>query len=341
MAYLRLLILVNLFTCISSITFNELDTVGNITSLCPFTNLCSANASSTLTSGSPCCVQCSCERNCNLRGNCCPDAKTVYDPDEELQECYLPAHNYILDENSRLFIGIYGYHAYVRCPTWYTNERIRNKCERKPRFIDELTLVSDKFDFVFKNRYCAECNSVTEYKTWLIKILCLDSEDDYRFNRKLNYISSQDSCCLWSVPKRSDTSQSSRCFYNATDSCEPRLDKTKPNDTELESLCSSYTLNYIASNIPNRYGAPSIFKNVHCFMCNFPGKSTSGQCPILRPIARLFEEILFTGLLNLDLVQQTNTPIRSHCHKNCGQSRIYDPYFVSNIYRTPYIGFVN
>lgn len=132
-------------------------------------------------SDNPCCFPCSCEADCWINRNCCPDAFDTRGNATEEQGlitreslCYLPYRllpprgmNLLTEKKIpfRLFNAVtYCLSATQACPSGDFEQSF-----------DESVFRQDELGRVYKNRKCAECNHVTSTTRFvLLLIICLD-----------------------------------------------------------------------------------------------------------------------------------------------------------------------
>lgn len=139
---------------------------------CPYNSLC--NVSSLLNPDmimwpyGPCCTPCSCNlQECLPSKECCPDIlepetfKQTQDHEEEKLLDFTPIECISLDLHKKLLWGVFGI---SNCPPM-TND-YRNECIREYHsnlsLSDVLPVLSHTNSDIYRNRFCAYCNGLTE-----------------------------------------------------------------------------------------------------------------------------------------------------------------------------------
>ncbi|KAH9514392.1 hypothetical protein Btru_025088 [Bulinus truncatus] len=150
------------------------------------------------------CMPCSCERPaCELYNLCCPDINEPYIPPPGLSgglytvgphtplEPFSPTPPHPAEAGNRsedvgaeemhfgcdISSGYNGF-IYIRsCPSRFQNEIVARLCEQDlpsdEISADTITHVADKATgAVYRNKFCAECNGVTEFASFNLEIRC-------------------------------------------------------------------------------------------------------------------------------------------------------------------------
>ncbi|KAK3103583.1 hypothetical protein FSP39_020344 [Pinctada imbricata] len=206
------------------------------------------------------CPECKCDTGCLLRGDCCPD---LYFSLPELS-C---VNRTIIEGNSEENRTRQSSALMVTsCPN-HSDKELREKCtsltDTKSRLI-HLPVTGNDWPLSFYNKFCAECNGVTNYTSWALDIDCKITAD-------FNYMSSLDEIidaafsnkCLFQAYRDFNESEAKEeyCFDenekgSVISEC-PKKGFAKQNDLEIKHACEcSYKLKF------------RIFKNVFCYMCN-------------------------------------------------------------------------
>ncbi|RNA43130.1 G- coupled receptor Mth2, partial [Brachionus plicatilis] len=187
---------------------------------------------------------CYCD-HCDLFGDCCQDmAKPV---ESTLFEC-----NSKLSENQ--FIYTVG-----RCPSNFSDNSIRQKCEASTKkILDKTPVFSNQTGNYYKNIFCAKCNLLDLNLKELIFFSILAGrssflEPDYYDNTTIRQIlnGTSSKAIVFKAPKGLNP----RSCFKSIDSCPLNF----TNQT-LENLCKNHTA--------FRYHFGLVYKNKYCAMCN-------------------------------------------------------------------------
>lgn len=144
--------------------------------LCPYTDFCFKNATENITITlplvKPCCSPCSCEDDCFMAGNCCPDAQMA-EPflegvcTSKLVKPLLERQNHFREAYTTK------YKIISSCESNFSSLNAV-LCEKDNRTaIGEFIWVSEiGSGKIYKNRYCALCNGVADFVSWDILTDC-------------------------------------------------------------------------------------------------------------------------------------------------------------------------
>ncbi|XP_033761048.1 uncharacterized protein LOC117342867 [Pecten maximus] len=206
------------------------------------------------------CPECKCDRQCVTRQDCCPDV--VFSMPEE--ECVTTS---LLHGRSNKASN----HYIIADCHEKSSEDLKDKCTKDYTDIKSLyfpPVTSAKYAFTFRNKFCAECNGITNYTEWNIDISCFDFVD-------LNFLSSYEAifntaesrgCQLKYKTDRNDmrtcrgtTSQPSVKIFEPVKTWCNVTGTWTYYDKDIESACST-------DDMP-RY---KNYRNIFCFICNPP-----------------------------------------------------------------------
>lgn len=143
--------------------------------VCSFTNFCHTKATKALSNDTlmSCCLPCSCEANCWKVGNCCPDRNTTdFElPDLKCIDTMVKHRAYDNLPYVSYTDGIQTYRVKDSCLATENNEKVIKLCEEEEKTnVEEYTWVSEiSSGRIFKNRYCALCNNVSDFEEWQIR----------------------------------------------------------------------------------------------------------------------------------------------------------------------------
>ncbi|KAH3691971.1 hypothetical protein DPMN_191386 [Dreissena polymorpha] len=132
---------------------------------CPYTPLCTNNATLTHIPCS-CCQKCSCDAtSCGKEGNCCVDIinDAYFDVNEDIsvssQQCIAFTFG--------LKYAYYGHFGVTSCPLHVEakNTRLCKQTYTQSVNLQDITPVYDKKTFtIYRNKYCADCHGLSENK---------------------------------------------------------------------------------------------------------------------------------------------------------------------------------
>lgn len=208
---------------------------------------------------------CLCDDRCSEYGDCCTDS-SHFDPVEQQSAAarYSCVHT---DANN-------GTYVVNRCPTTWTNTRVRDACHAASTDHRDGMLgnpvTSRTTGHAYRNRFCAACNGdAADPILWNTRIVCssligvaADAEqavlDTLRYDATdgqwvVKYGGDTYECDQRVVPPA--TTRTRTCLPNTVVTCHPRW----PND-EIRSNCEAYTTVMYYDNLP--------YKNIHCAICN-------------------------------------------------------------------------
>ena len=324
-------------TCEAFDTNSLIQTLSNA---CPYSRFCTRSPSKQFgyEGRMPCCKPCSCDQDCWMRDNCCPDQENRTDLPPPNQECISP---FIFKSvlSAKTFDGrkdgINFYYGINKCPAEYKNIDTVLNCKQPP-FNDfhNAVAVSDKSGRMFKNRYCAECNGVKEYIPWTLELVCIGdtiSLDSGIVGLNLASLTNN-FCHVYSKPPSEIIDTTFRCFHGIFDRCNV-TGQWKTYDRQIELGCAWGTYLYYLQYMS---GGVEIFKNPFCYMCNFDVNKHDVKSKMRDVcISDANEEsrnVLFLSFtVTFDFVgiisdapdtEQTRAAA-------CGKMEISDPYFVS------------
>ena len=204
------------------------------------------------------CPPCKCTKDCVTTGDCCPDlffslpemtcvSRTILWGTKKKEKAYL-----------HLMVG--------KCPV-ESDVSLMEKCEK---FNDTffrlmyLPVTGNAQPITFKNKFCAECHDVTDYRPWYLDIECDEVAD-------LNYISSVDELvsqahnkgCIFQANDRHEKNSSynqANCLDRSSETSFEKCNETGlwgTYDPDIRYACESEYTNHFR-----------VFKNVFCYMCN-------------------------------------------------------------------------
>ena len=143
--------------------------------VCPYTNFCSIDALTIRpndTDKESCCLPCSCDDDCWVLDNCCPDKVLIDKPRPPILPCvdsYVKSRSLLSNKNGGF------YRVIDSCPCCEDMSNFEPKCSRKNRtFLEDFVWVSDTTGRIYLNIHCAKCHGISESVTWQIQATCSD-----------------------------------------------------------------------------------------------------------------------------------------------------------------------
>ena len=209
-----------------------------------------------------CCGTCSCHADCGYSQSCCfDDDNAVYTRDNG-REC---VESYLGDHMEFLMTGGHGVMMVTTCLERSIDcKHINNTVHIQP--------VQTSTNIVYINEQCAQCNKVTHYKHWAVKLIThgLNSNVFLRINdSKYDAVTR-----IYVSPLNSHVTVCNTSFVP--------IDYSKcPNET-FRQLCRSVALPF---HHVNKY-ALYIFKNIFCFYCVNDGNARCQSADFKTPIGK-------------------------------------------------------
>lgn len=267
---------------------------------------------------------CECDHACAVFGDCCQDAANVasirrYRNVRSRSSCAT-----LNDEPS---IGAY---MIERCSSSYRESSwIRRKCSNKQDISDPVLstpVTSISSGITYRNRYCAECNSVSPLvlQTWSILLDC-ESLESFQLNdtfmwQNLKYKSSSN---VWGVHYHGEF-HTCDILHDIPSSltpvvrlCRPDLVTTCPphqNHRHIKRACESY--------MGVVYSMDVVYRNKYCALCNGITEDEY-SCDGGNQFFRRANAYSFAILLDINTSQGEKVGMK----EMCPDKEVYDPFF--------------
>ncbi|KAL4216503.1 hypothetical protein ACF0H5_024226 [Mactra antiquata] len=308
-------------------------------SYCPYINFC--NDKTVINSQLSCCTPCSCDVDCLIRYDCCPDAPIRGDlgplrqpicTDAFIRNDYYLTRK-LMDVEDELPTFSYGMVITCKngslCPTYTTNTS--NIVALK----DSMLVVSTKDNLVYRNMYCAQCNNVYDYIKWKLAIIeCESDVTSIPYDDVMDY--AEESCVIASYPPSDDYFDKFSCHGSTEMISTCNETKEWDNyDEDIEKAChdlySVLPFSQAISRIPgSRNFRYKLYRNVFCYICNHGDKVTYNylECPKLED----YNEKWYTSYT--DLVTLNVDYKSSRRTQQCEANEIFDS--LKNTCRTLY-----
>lgn len=259
---------------------------------------------------------CMCDDRCDTYGDCCTDSP-YFDAAE--QQSAAARYGCVRTD------GGGGAYVVAKCPAAWTDQRVREACER-PGGVERYGMLGNPVTgrltgLAYRNRFCAACNGdAADPIVWGARLVCRElfdvvngSEqavlDTLRYDGDGNgrwtvdYQNKSYECDPAAVPP--DATYVRPCMPDAVTACHPKWP-----DGNIRSKCRAYT------TIVYYDGTP--YKNVQCAICNHVLVQETGcESGVLH--SRVPNQFGFSSFTALFLVQPG--------HRKCSNSdAYYDPF---------------
>ena len=307
--------------------------------MCPYNDFCQSNATQIIDDNtlSPCCRRCRCDEECDKIKSCCPD-KEVQGQGHELIVDTLDTVEWVCkdvrvgwtkERGKRADSYAHTKHT-VRvvdqCPIEETDEELKVKCNSTDTTAyEDFLWVSDKTTGrIYRNEFCASCHGVHQFVYWDAAITkCTDP-----FNHSLpveSILHGDNNCYLLQrePPDMHSLTSQYRCFVPDITQCNETGRWDHFNAT-MNAACNSLHMPFIAETPSGTIR--SIYKNIVCFMCNFPSyiSSPTGKC--LSDDTGKTDTVKLTAMLDYNMVKAKEN--------RCEINKICDTVFVSSLFES-------
>ncbi|KAL4231084.1 hypothetical protein ACF0H5_008667 [Mactra antiquata] len=305
----------------------------DLATLCPYNDFCTTKATKTLkpneTGLMPCCQKCSCGEDCQLFGNCCPDK----DLKPEVQVKY-PCVSVDLYYNQPRGIRVFTYtdlfyHVIDDCPSIFlSNEYPR--CS-DPLDLEDYVFVSDRHTGrVYKNKDCAKCNGVKQYKEWQMATNCPHKSEGLTREEWFSYVLTW--CTITPILYDDGISQAFRCYPIISRIGKCNFTGTwKESDLEIKDACELdnpqtndiyYHEFYVHTPVRRLYR--DIYQNAYCKLCNpLDAQEWSDLCLDMLSVR---DGSKATSSLEMFVVINLLRAKESSPAPQCTQWQIWDPF---------------
>ena len=204
------------------------------------------------------CPPCSCNKNCIIEGNCCPDV--FYSIQPSCVQTNFLSENPNRDDNKSVFM-------IDQCPTGDTNETDIH-CKHSYELEAHLTnipVTSLQSGLTYRNKQCAKCHGESEINIipWNLQIECHMFAD-------FNFLSSYKEIIILATKRKCNM------FYSPSEFTKTReCGKVTESELDLINRCNvsgTWTnydpdIDYSCETYDNKY---HFFKNLYCYLCNPP-----------------------------------------------------------------------
>ena len=235
---------------------------------------------------------CKCDAMCKLYGDCCVDPpecessiSDLKDLQFKLMECNSLYHEMFASTSQETYWMV------SRCPEQLSVGNIINSCST-----GSVAPVSDEeTGFIYRNEYCAVCNSANSIVRWPFTYTCNEGFRDLLSNESVALDSLLENCspCRYVKP-RSLYNNSSKTPIFPPRSCVIHTAMCQSYEDYLQGLsellqeefenaeyhCKYGSYNIIGAILTRADGASDrrLYKNAHCALCNGAVIPDTGQC---------------------------------------------------------------
>ena len=328
MEELKIILCIALVVPSQSEKFNGTQIVETLGSqLCPYSNYCHTSAASDIRNQThvPCCLPCSCDDDCWIEDNCCPD-KVSEEHEKPALKCKLSMTKISsLHTNDQYRNDLFKRFRVVDyCPGPDTESDLVQKCsgENAPD-LESYRWVSDETTgFIYQNRFCAKCNGVSDYVQW--EIIVTHCKDIFENPSQFNDVIMLDTCSIVNaVPdKLKDTTDRFRCYLPQYSTCN-MTGQWEVYDSQIDTACSVYTAYFFLVRVKL-----VIYKNAFCYACNTGSiESINTICPIeaINEMDRV-NYLALTVLIDGAVLEAYKTP--ETVDRKCETDEVYDVFMV-------------
>ncbi|KAL4224892.1 hypothetical protein ACF0H5_015588 [Mactra antiquata] len=272
----------------------------------------------------PCCQKCSCEPDCQLFGNCCPDKELT--PDVQVRYPCVAIDEYY---NKRRSINVFTptnvfYHVIDDCPTIIRSIEYP-KCS-DPYDLEDYVFVSDRLTGrVYKNKDCAKCNGVEQYAEWDMMTDCPTESEGLTREEWFSYVLK--SCAMTPILSDTSVNQAFRCYPVIDQAIKCNSSGTwKDIDLEIQEACESENPRTNAiyyHEYTTLFLRRDTYQNAFCKLCNpLNVREWSDLC--VNVLSSITSKTVSTFGLSV-LINFIKTK-ESSLAPQCKPGQIWDPY---------------
>ncbi|KAH3789055.1 hypothetical protein DPMN_167222 [Dreissena polymorpha] len=270
---------------------------------CPYTPLCTYNATPSEIPGS-CCQECSCNATtCDNEGNCCVDiiSDTYFDVNEDISVSTKQCIAFTFG----LKYAYYGHLGVTSCPLHVKdkNSRLCKQTYTESVNLQDITPVYDNKTFkIYRNKYCAYCHGLSGNNfVYFEPMLKCDNFSGLSYNASdlLPTVVEHDSCHIEFLKNETQYDFEFGKCYPLIHECNV-TGNWASYDAEIERACQIFRspLMPVDDNMIPSLTYETEFRNIFCLLCNGLNEThiitnckQSGYMPI--------NDISFSILLNV------------------------------------------
>ena len=313
--------------------YNDSRRLQDIVSLyCPYTSLCHSPVRQIMNESEDhsCCANCSCEDDCWIYDNCCPDKETT-----PTSISGLVCKSALTKQRTSAIFGMDWEKEYNRykiqasCPLGEKNTSLVQKCSGAiNNSIDDIIWVSDKMSgTIYQNRYCALCHGVQDFTSWLLRTSCVDVLMTKATNI-VKFILSDRCDIVNEAPKSEKTrARTFACDISDIGACNMTGQWDK-YDLNIDEACNKYYWPYYDTS--TKLQLYVLYRNVFCYACHKPEwrQISSDHCKDHNISIDRTDHKTFIAIIDLNDYLHVNT--RQNARYNCGVNEVWDHYMVSD-----------
>ena len=313
--------------------FDGIELIRNVgNNLCPYTNYCHTNASEEFNHTDddmrPSCLPCSCDADCWLLGNCCPDKEETTEHTlilpcklSKVKEMINRKSSFSLKDILKQRAGA-NYRVIDTCPPYETNGTLLQRCQGSDtlsaRTLSEYIWVSDSITgLIYQNIYCIKCHAIEQFWYWRIQTSCMDI---LNVDVNAETLLSMD-CDIINVAPESKAALvvKYQCFDYKLEDFDLNCNMNAELNYDFVTACKRSTWPYLNGFARSIF----LYKNVFCFACQFGIEAInhailiSGRGVPLMP---------FSALLNYQAPHDGSKNARE---QSCHSGQVADPHTVS------------
>ncbi|KAL4219375.1 hypothetical protein ACF0H5_021955 [Mactra antiquata] len=274
----------------------------------------------------PCCQKCSCEPDCQLFGNCCPDKELT--PDVQVKYPCIQLDQYHNEPRNIIPFKIQNayYHVINDCPTKHQSARYPRCSEL--RYLEDYAFVSDPLTGrVYQNKHCARCNGVMDYTVWYLSTDCTYGNKGFTWEEWSSYLLT--SCQITPIPPAYSSGNTSRCYGSKREDIRECnfTGKWKTVDKAIQNACEyeNPAINDMYYHDVTHVGTV-IFQNPFCKLCN--AKDDEDWSDLCKQLLPPFKAEKIDGkriiVRLIDFVRDEETVVEAS--PRCSQLEVWDPF---------------
>ena len=307
-----------------------IQSIGN--RVCPYTNYCHTDASREFNytadkESMPSCLPCSCDDECWMLDNCCPD-KGEITQHSLIIPCKLSQVMTRLDREVEFDMEVIlkqragaNYRIIDACPPGETNMTLSQKCQglNKTSLSDYVWVSDSVTGMIYQNIYCIKCHAIEQFWHWMIQTSCKEILETGVNAEKLLSMD----CDIINVVPQSEAALVAKyqCFdFDLEANVDWNCSLTTELNQDFVTACSRSTWPFLVGNAISI----SMYKNVFCFACQFGIEAIIDDVSVQGKMHPLWPP--FSALINYVASPEDSKTFRELI---CHSGQVADPFTVS------------
>ena len=298
---------------------------------CPYTNFCHNDALREFDYTDdgelmPSCLPCSCNDDCWMLDNCCPD-KGEITQHTLIIPCKLSQVMARLDREVKFSMeDILKQHAGANyriidaCPPGEANMTLSQKCQglNKTSLSDYVWVSDSVTGMIYQNIYCIKCHAIEQFWHWMIQTSC---EEILEAEVNAETLLSMDCDIINVVPElKAALVAKYQCFdFDFEANFDWNCSVTTELNQDFVTACNRSTWPFLVGN-PRSI---SMYKNVFCFACQFGIEAIKDNVYFR---GKMITYPPFSALINYVASPENS---RNSRELTCHSGQVADPFTVS------------